>query len=135
MFSKIEFGTLLGATFTQAKSSLMFLQHNFIDFMEKEPYTQFLWCFDQFSRSSEIAKFWIQPEWHHTRVCTKHFLPVFLYLLIYLFCIFCWFYGKRTFYTVLWSFWPFLMNLWSYKFLVIKLCLDESDVIHSNEYS
>ena len=66
--------------------------------------------FYHFSRSCEVTKFLIRRKWSHTGECTKYFIPSFL-------CIFLLILWKKTFYTVLWSFWPFLMNLWTFKVL------------------
>ena len=60
--------------------------------------------------SYEVTKVWVRREWRHTREYIKLSALVFL-------AHFCWFYGQRTFYTVLWSFWPFLINLLSCKVL------------------
>ena len=57
-----------------------------------------------------IIKSWIQREWRHTRECTKHFTPGFL-------CLFLLILWKKELFTALWSFWLFLMNLWSCKVL------------------
>ena len=35
-------------------------------------------CFNQFSWSYEVTKFWIRREWRHSRERAKHFIPVFL---------------------------------------------------------
>ena len=37
-----------------------------------------LWCFDQFSQSYEVTKFWIWREWCYTRECTKQFSSGFI---------------------------------------------------------
>ena len=53
-----------------------------------------LWCFDQFSRSHEVAMFWIRREWRHTRKCSKYFIPSFL-------CIFLLIFWKKVTYHIL----------------------------------
>ena len=62
----------------EVKSSLLFLWHNFVDFMDKGSFTQ---NFDQISRSFNVTKFRIQCERRQTRECTKYFH-------VFFFCIF-----------------------------------------------
>ena len=42
---------------------------------------------------------------------------------------------KKNFYTVLLSFWRFLITLWNCKVSMIKLCFDVSDIIHAIEHT
>ena len=112
---------------TWGQNSPLFLWHNFNDFMEKESLYKVLRSFDQFSKSYEITKFWIQREWHHTCECTKHFILGFLCI----FLLILWkenllFYGHFDHFS------------WNYevaKFWMIKLFLKVCDVIQTNEHT
>ena len=60
--------------------------------------------------SHKVRKCWTWHEWRHTRECTKQFnhrFPFIFFLIL----------SKKNLFLVLWSFLPFLMNLWSCKVL------------------
>ena len=60
---------------------------NFWQFYGKRALHKILWSLDQFSRSYEIKKFWIQRKWGYTRECTKNITSggfLFMFLLILL---------------------------------------------------
>lgn len=67
-------------------------------------------CFDQFSESYEVTKFRIRRELRHIHECQEHFSPGFL-------CTFLLIHRKKTFQTVLWFLWIFLMNILSCEIL------------------
>ena len=82
---------------------------------------KFQWCFAQFSRSSEVTKFWIWCKWRHTREYTKHFTAGFL-------CIFLLILWRNNIYK---SFKEFLTIFHELN----KLCPEVNDVIHANEHT
>ena len=90
---------------SEVKNPPMFFWHYFNDSIKKNFEQRFVVFW------SVLTKLWsykvlIRREWRHTRECTKHFISV----LLYLFSLILW---NRTFHTILWSFWPTLINLWS----------------------
>ena len=93
-----------------AKSSSLVLRHNLNYFIQKGPCTKFCGVLISSHDAMTLKNF----EWSVTDVILAN--VKYISSLVF-FEHFCQFYGKRTVYTGLRSFWPFLINLWSCKFL------------------
>ena len=90
----------------EVKNSPLFLWHNFNDFMVKEPCTKFCRVL---IISHEVMK--LQSFESGVSDVTPANLQNISALVF--FAHFCEFHEKKSFCTVLWSFWPFLVNLLS----------------------
>ena len=86
-----------------------------------------LWSFVQIYRSYKGTKFRIQRKWRHILQCTKYFTPGFLCIVLLVFFV-------LFFLHVLWCFDHFSRTCEVKKFLMIKLYLEVSDVIHANKH-
>ena len=98
-------------------------------FYGKRALNKVLWCFDQFPRSYEVAKFWLQLEWCHTLKFTNSH-PIHSWFPMHIFVNFI----EKELFTHIYGRVDHLS--WAYevpKFWVIKLCHDISDVIHTNK--
>ena len=85
--------------------------------------------FYQFLKSFEVTKFRIRRKLSHTHECTKRFIPGFL-------CkIFVNFMEKEQSFTKFYFFKYFSRTYEATKFWIIELCLDVSDVIHTNKHT